>query len=131
MNGLGTLTIMCKLDGQENLSPQELFDAYKQRNEVEIMFDSYKHFLHADRMYMQDRHVLEGWLFANFIAMIAYYKLYSRLNQAKLITKYSPKDIIELSISIYQTKIRGEWYLSEITLKTKQLLKKINIDYLN
>lgn len=130
MEGFGTLTIVSKLMGQENLSPQELYQAYKQRNEVEIMFDSYKNFLHADRMYMHDRHVLEGWLFANFIAMIAYYKLYSRLQQAKLLTKYSPKDIIELSKSIYQTKIRGEWNRSEITLKTKQLFKKINIDYL-
>ena len=87
MNGLGALTIEYKFKGQENLSPQELFEANKQRNEVEIMFDGYKIFLHADRMYMQDRHVLEGWLFANFIAMIAYYKLYSRLKQAKLLIK--------------------------------------------
>ena len=131
MDGFGTLTIVYKLNGQDNQSPQELYEAYKQRNEVEIMFYSYKNFLNADRMYMQDRHVLEGWLFANFIAMIAYYKLYCRLKQAKLLTKYSPKDIIELSKSIYQTKIHGEWNRSEITIKTKQLFKKIGIDYLN
>jgi len=131
MDGFGTITIVYKLNSQENQSTQELFEAYKQRNEVEIMFDSYKNFLHADRMYMHDRHVLEGWLFANFIAMIAYYKLYCKLKQAKLLTKYSPKDIIELSKSIYQIKIRGEWNRSEITIKTKQLFKKIDIDYLN
>jgi transposase len=93
-----------KLNRQENQRTQELFEAYKQRNEVEIMLK----FLHADKMYMHDRHVLEGWLFANFIAMIAYYKLYCKLKQAKLFTKYSPKDIIELSKSIYQIEIRGE-----------------------
>jgi len=43
------------------------------------MFDRYKNFLDADVAYMQDRHVMEGWLFANFIVMIAYYKIYVRL----------------------------------------------------
>ncbi len=130
MEGFGTLTLVSKLEDEETQTPQELYEAYKQRNDVEVMFDSYKNFLQADRMYMQDRHVLEGWLMANFIAMMAYYKLYSRLKQAKLISKHSPKDIIELAKSIYQIKIRGQWNRSEITARSKQLFKKIGIDYL-
>jgi len=130
IKSFGTLTLVSKLKDQEKQTPQELYEAYKQRNEVEVMFDSYKNFLQADKMYMQDRHVLEGWLMANFIAMIAYYKLYSRLKQAKLLSKYSPKDIIELSKSIYKIKIREEWNLSEITARTKHLFKKIGLDYL-
>jgi len=79
---------------------------------------------------MQNRYVLEGWLFANFIAMIAYYKLYVRLRQANLLSKYSPKDIIELSKAIYKMKIRGEWHRSEMTKKTQGLFAKIGVDYL-
>lgn len=131
VEGFGTITIVYNLNENIKQTPQELFELYKQRNDIEIMFDSYKNFLHADRMYMQDRYVLEGWLMANFIAMKAYYKLYSRLKQADLINKYSPKDMIELSKSIYMMKIRGEWNISEITTRTKQLFKKIGIDYLN
>ena len=128
MHGFGTLTMVYDL--QETLSPQQLYEAYKQRNEIEVMFDSYKNYLDADKTYMQDRHVMEGWLMANFIAMIAYYKLFTRLKDAGLLSKYSPKDIIELSKSIYQMKIRGAWNRSEITTKTIALFKKINIDYL-
>jgi hypothetical protein len=62
--------------------------------------------------------------------MIAYYKLYTRLRLANLLTKYSPKDIIELSKAIYKMKIRREWHLSEITAKTIKLFGKIGIDYL-
>jgi transposase len=109
---------------------QTVYESYKQRNEIEVMFDSYKNYLNADVSYMQNRYVMEGWLFANFIAMIAYYKLYSRLRQAGLLSKYSPKDIIELSKAIYKMKIRGSWHLSEITQKTKKLFMKIGIDYL-
>lgn len=78
---------------------------------------------------MQGRRVLEGWLMANFIAMMAYYKLYSLLSEADLIHKYSPKDIIEISKSIYKLKIRGEWNRSEMAVKTMELFKKIKIDY--
>ena len=109
---------------------QIVYESYKQRNEIEIMFDSYKNYLDADVSYMQNRYVLEGWLFANFIAMMAYYKLYVRLKQAELLTKYSPKDIIELAKAICKIKIRGEWHIAEITERTKKLFAKIGIDYL-
>ncbi|MDR0363641.1 MAG: hypothetical protein LBH92_01250, partial [Bacteroidales bacterium] len=69
----------------------------------------------ADVAYMQNRHVMEGWLFANFIAMIAYYKLYVRLKQANKLSRFSPKDIIELAKSSYKLKCRGEWRISETT----------------
>lgn len=128
LHRFGTLTLVYNL--AETLTPQALYEAYKQRNEIEVMFDSYKNFLAADKMFMQDRHVLEGWLMANFIAMIAYYKLFTRLKKANLLHKHSPKDLIELSKSIYKMKIQGNWHLSEITQKTKTLFKKIQIDYL-
>jgi len=95
------------------------------------MFDSYKNYLEADVSYMQNRYVLEGWLFANFIAMIAYYKLYVRLRQAEILSKHSPKDIIEQSKAIHKIKIRNVWHRNEITEKTRRLFAKIGIDYLN
>ena len=91
----GTLTFTYST--KQHLNAEQLYQGYKQRNEVEVMFDSYKNFLKADIMYMQDRHVLEGWLASNFIAMIAYYKLFSPLKEAKLLAHWSLKDIIELS----------------------------------
>jgi hypothetical protein len=125
---LGTLTLINYLP--EKVSAQILYETYKQRNEIEIMFDAYKHFLAADRTYMQNRYVMEGWLMANFIAMIVYYRLYKRLKAAKKLSQYSPKDIVEISKSIYQTKVRGTWIRSEMTKKAKDLFKLLDIDYL-
>jgi hypothetical protein len=114
----------------EKTFEQTVYESYKQRNEIEVMFDSYKNYLQADVSYMQNRYVMEGWLFANFLAMIAYYKLYVRLREAQMLSKYSPKDIIELSKAIYKMKIRGVWNRSEITQKHLTLFAKIGIDYL-
>ena len=149
LHGFGTLTIIYKIYENDNVInchanekkqnkkkeievsvEQRVYQSYKQRNEIEIMFDSYKNYLDADVSYMQNRYVLEGWLFANFIAMIAYYKLYVRLRQAELLNKFSPKDIIELSKAICKVKIRGVWHLAEMTEKTRRLFAKIGIDYL-
>ena len=122
----GTLTLTTNKD----VEPQVLYEKYKQRNEIEVMFDSYKYFLKADRMYMQNRMVLEGWLMSNFLAMIAYYKLYQKLREAKQLSKYSPKDIIEISKSVSKIKINDRWHISETKKKTKDLFKKIEISYL-
>ena len=124
----GTLTLNYNVSA--DLTPQQLYEAYKQRNEIEVMFDSYKNFMDADKTFMQDRYVLEGWLMANFLAMIAYYKLFTHLKKQDLLQKYSPKDIIELSKAIYKVKVNNQWTISEITVKTKSLFKKIDIDYL-
>jgi hypothetical protein len=43
---------------------------------------------------------MEGWLTANFIAMIAYHKLYIKLREIKKLKNFSPKDIIETSIHL-------------------------------
>jgi transposase len=124
----GTLTIACRTERPQ--TAQYIYEAYKQRNEIEVMFDSYKTFMRADVMYMQNRHVLEGWLFANFLAMIAYYKLYDRLRSAGLIAKESPKDIIELAKSVYQIRMHGEWKRSEIPQRVMKLFGKLKIDSL-
>lgn len=129
LTGFGTLTFTYSLKSE--ISCEEIYQAYKQRNEIEIVFDAYKNFLKADLMYMQNRYVLEGWLTANFIAMIAYHKLYSRMRTVKEFKKYAPKDIIELSKSIYKLKVADEWKISEITKKNLDLFNKIGIDYLN
>jgi len=128
LNGFGTLTFTYDIKSEK--TPEEIYQAYKQRNEIETIFDAYKNFLKADLMYMQNRYVTEGWLTANFIAMIAYHKLYTRLKHIKKLNKYSPKDIIELSKSIYKLNINNQWKLSEITAKNIDLFKKLNIDYL-
>lgn len=128
LHGFGTLTFTYNVKSDK--TPQEIYEAYKQRNEIETIFDAYKNFLKADVLYMQNRYVLEGWLTANFIAMIAYHKLYIRLKEANKLSKHSPKDIIELSKSIYKLKINNQWQLSEITKKSINLFKQLKIDYL-
>ena len=129
LHRFGTLTLVNCLP--KDYSAKELYEIYKQRNEIEVMFDAYKNFLEADKTYMQDRYVMEGWLMANFLAIIAYYRLYSLIKKADMLSQYSPKDIVEFSRKIYKTNIRGNWTISETTKKVDKIFKKLGIDYLN
>jgi transposase len=130
MKDLGTLTLVYSL--KEDKTPEEIYAIYKQRNEVEVMFDSYKNFLEGDRTYMQNRYVMDGWLLANFIAMIAYYKLHDRLREEGFLRKISPRDVLEWSKGIYQHRFGEEttWHISEIPMKRRQFFKAIGIDAL-
>ena len=145
LHRFGTLTMVHKIENQkdgikktsknkkkaeiEKVLEQIVFESYKQRDEIEVMFDSYKNYLDADVSYMQNRYVMEGWLFVNFIAMMAYYKLYVRLRQAKRLSNFSPKDIIEQAKAIWKTKIRGEWNIAEMTEKTRKLFAEIEVGF--
>lgn len=79
---------------------------------------------------MQNRYALEGWFTASFIAMIAYHKLYIRFKEAHKLSQHSPKDIIELSKSIYKLNINNEWKTSETIKKLTDLFRLLKIDYL-
>jgi hypothetical protein len=81
--GFDTLTIAYSNGVCAAAEAWAIYEAYRRRNEIEILFDSYK-----------------------------------------------PKDIIELSKSVYQVKTRGEWHLSETTAKLRKLFEKLNIDSL-
>ena len=124
----GTLTMIYKTN--ETKKPDEIYKAYKRRNQVELTFDAYKNFLNADKMYMQNSYTMQGWLLANFIAMIAYYKILKKLQDTNINKKYSPKDIIDLSKQIHKYKINNVWRTSEISKKTLDLFSKLDIDYL-
>jgi hypothetical protein len=80
---------------------------------------------------MQDRHVFEGWLMANFIAMIAYYRLYATLKEAGKLSNTSPKDVVEFSKSVYKMRSGGMWITTKTTAKVRTLLNSLKIDYLN
>jgi len=108
-------------------TPQEVYSDYKTRISVELMIDSLKNVLEADRPYMQNEQALEGWMFVNLLALKWHYALLKLLKEHKLNSKYSPADLLLHLASVRKVKINGEWHLAETTKKTKAFLEKLNI----
>ena len=93
--------------------------------EVETAFDAFKNTLEADRSYMQNDQALEGWMFMNYLALLAYWRILKLLVKNELLSKFSIKDLLIHLSHITKIRINGQWHLAEITDKTKKLLVKL------
>ena len=122
---VSAIALLTNLDPKN--TPQQIYEFYKCRAAVEILFDTYKNILFADVTYTRSNEALEGWLFINHIALIFYYRLYKRLMQHNLLKKYSPKDILMHLNTIKRVKINQKWVIAEIPTKSKTILEKLEI----
>ena len=120
----GTMAILSNL---KDKTSSQIYTAYKSRMDIENTFDAMKTILDADKTYMQNEEVLQGWMFANHIALQWYYMLHHRLLNTKQNSKYSVKDLIEHLLEIRIAKIDSEWVRTETIKKSQQLLDKINL----
>ena len=120
---MGTLTISSSL--LKSATPQEIYQTYKTRLEIEEMFDTLKNVIRADATYMQNEEAMQGWMFINHIALQWYHNTYAQLTQMNLLHKYSIKDLQQLLKEIRQIKINDEWHKAESTKATESLLAKL------
>lgn len=120
----GTLALLSNLTGK---SAEEVYQIYKSRNQIEIMFDGFKGVLEADRTYMQNEETLQGWMFANHIALIAHHHIYRALLGAKKLKKYSVSSVIERLALTRKVKINEQWVDTETIKETTQLFQAIGL----
>jgi len=121
----GTIAFITNL-GQQHTA-ESIYSTYKSRNQIEVMIDTFKNILHADRTYMHDDEAIEGWMFINFVVMHWYYKILHQLQIQKLNSKYSAKDIIQFLVDIKKVKINGKWQEDNITKKNKSIFEKLKM----
>jgi transposase len=118
----GTIAIISDLTDK---APEEIYIAYKTRMAIEGTFDVAKTVLDADKTYMQNEEVLQGWMFVNHIAMQWYYHIYHSLIQHKQLKKYSVQDVITHLLGIRMVKINDHWQKAEVVKATEAMLAKI------
>lgn len=119
----GTLAILTNLKGTQT----EIYQTYKGRMAIEVMFDGMKNIMDADHTYMQDEQTLQGWMFINHLAIQWYQHLYIELKEKDLLKKISVNDYIQLLTDVKKVKVKDSWHLNEFTNQTKKLIEKIGI----
>lgn len=120
----GTVALVTNL---KNKTAKEIYTTYKSRCDVENMFDSLKTVLEADRTYMQNEETLQGWMFANHVALQWYYMLYHLIVKAEKLKKCSVQDVLECLKEIRKVRVNGEWMLAEITSPVQATLAALKI----
>ena len=109
------------------VTQQQVYQTYKGRMAIEVMFDGMKNVLDADHTYMQDEQTLQGWMFINNIVLQWYQHLYIELKEKELLKKISVNDYIQLLTDVRKVKINDTWLLNEFTNQTQKLVGKLNI----
>ena len=116
----GTLAI---ITNNLKLSAEKVYHYLKSRNEIEVLYDTYKNILEADRTYTHNEFSMEAWHLINFLAVRGYYKLYNRLMAEDMLKKIAPMDCLLLMQMHRKLKINGEWVDGEIPKKTKNIVE--------
>jgi len=119
----GTLAIVT----DTGLSPQRLYELYKQRREIEMSFDALKNTLEGDKTWMQNRESLQGYYFILFIALHIYSQVLDHLRRKDLLKRYSVHDVLWGLSKVYTVNVNGQDIVSEVTKSTRKLIAGIEV----
>jgi len=125
-NKFGTLALLTSL---KRKTAEDIYQSYKSRMTIEVLFDGMKNVLEADHTYMQDDQTLQGWMFVNHITLQWYQQLYLELKEKMLLKKYSVNDYIQMLTDLKKIKINDQWYFNEITRNSSRMLDKLGLSY--
>ena len=125
-NVFGTIALLTAI---KNSTAEDIYQSYKSRMTIEVLFDGMKNVMEADHTYMQDEQTLEGWMFINHITLQWYQQLYIELKAQSLLKRYSVNDYIQQLTDLKKIKINDEWYFNEITRASSRMLEKLGLSY--
>lgn len=108
---------------------QEVYLTYKERQEIEQLFDYLKHIIEVGPAYAHSDASIRGWAFINHITALYFYGLIAAMRRAQIDKKHAPRDIIMYTENIYAVKVDdGSYRVSAIRHKTRELLDALHVD---
>lgn len=119
----GTLALIT----DTGLDPKRLYEFYKQRREIEQMFDTLKNELDGDKTWMQSRESMQGYYFILFIALRIYCQILDHLKRKDLLKKYSVHDVLWNLSKVYTVNVDGTELLGEVTKSTRKLIEEVEV----
>ena len=106
-----------------NKSAEQIFDIYKGRQDVEVVFDVMKNTLDADKPHLREEETIRGYFFVSFLALRVYYKILKRLKERNMAHNISPEEVLfELSkMEIIREPDENEYFAS-ISKKVEKIV---------
>lgn len=92
-HSMGTIALATTI--KEEKTPKEIYEIYKERELIEDANDAYKNVMRKNASYLQSTNSYYGWLFINHITLLLYYRVYNKIKEKGMTSKYSVADVIE------------------------------------
>lgn len=103
---MGTIVLATTI--KEEKTPKEIYEIYKERELIEDANDAYKNVMRKNVSYLQNTNSYYGWLFINHITLLLYYRVYNKIKEKGMTSKYSVADVIEQTRRITIQEIAKE-----------------------
>ena len=122
---LGKVSLLSSLDGD----PSEIYELYKEREDVEQAFDAMKNEL--DRPYLQDDESVWGYFFIIFLSIYLYYSMLAIVRRHDLTKSLSVNELLLQLSRIYMVRyMDGSTGFLEIPKKVEDLCRNLELDIL-
>ncbi len=106
----------------------EVLNLYRQRDQVEKMFDIFKNEMHGDRLRAHSQYNTDGRLFVKFIALIIYAEVSRIMKKKKLFNKYTVKELFAELKKLKITHIeKNDPILSELSKRQRIIFDAFGI----
>lgn len=115
-------------ESNSDRKPIDVYQAYEQRWEIELMFQFYKNIIGLKHVRVHSDYRVYASEFINFLSTIISCKIRNKINELKLNEKYSYKQIM-LYLSKYKKykDIDGTWKDTQLLKYTIELINKLSI----
>ena len=124
---LGKVSLLSSLDRD----PSEIYELYKEREDVEQAFDAMKNELEDDKTYLQDDESVWGYFFITFLSIYLYYSILAIIRRHDLTKGLSVNELLLQLSRIYTVKyMDGSTGFLEIPKRVEDLCKNLELDIL-
>ena len=120
----GKITMLSNLE----LPEEEIYNMYKNREEVEVAFDALKNELENDKTYLSDEDAVRGYFFISFLSLYLHHKILKILKEKNLIEKLSVNEVLLELSKVYEIDLGGKKKLSEIPKKADKIANELGVD---
>jgi|SaaInlV_200m_DNA_2_1039689.scaffolds.fasta_scaffold19235_1 transposase len=125
---ISKMGIFLILTNCEKINKEEVLKNYRQRDNVEKIFDILKNEIDGNRLRAHSQYNVNGRLFIKFISMILYAEISKTMKNTNLFNQYSVKELFAELKKLKMVKINDDVsFLSEISKKQKNIFKAFEV----
>ena len=109
-------------------SASSIFQLYKIRWEIELVFKTLRNTCEQDASYMQNDAAFEAWSFFGHITVSVACRILAKLRELDLLKDFSLAGLLDHLARIHLVSISDKWRLAETTKKTQALVSRLGFD---
>ena len=105
-----------------------IYQTYKIRWDIEILFNTLRNTCEQDASYMQDDAGFEAWSFFAHITVSVACRILAKLRELDLLKDWSLEGLLDHLARIHTVNIADEWRIAETTKKTRNIVSSLGIN---